>query len=98
VPGLELLRAVGMRGIRPVLLGGVSYTVGGVVDLARWPVLIPQVLGPHEIFHVLVMLGTWFHVVFMIQYVIPFQRAMPTRRYAVHMTDLRSHDAPRTAG
>jgi channel protein (hemolysin III family) len=50
----------GWRFIRPLVEGGVAYTVGAVLDFLRWPVLIPGVLGPHELFHVAVLAGAGF--------------------------------------
>jgi hemolysin III len=98
VPGLEMIRAVGLRGMKPVLYGGLAYTAGGIVDLADWPILLPHVIGPHEVFHVLVMLGTWFHVVFMIQFVAPYPRAMPSRQTPLRMTEWVGRDSPQVPG
>ena len=44
--------------------GGVAYSVGAVFDFLRWPVLIDGYLGPHEIFHVFVLLGALSHWIF----------------------------------
>lgn len=49
-------------------LGGVSYSVGAVADFLRMPVLWPQVIGAHEIFHVFVILGTLCHWLFIYQW------------------------------
>lgn len=72
VPLRPLLRAVGWSGMAWGLAGGLFYTIGAACELARWPVLIPGVIGWHEVFHVFDVLGTTFHVVFMIRCVIPF--------------------------
>ena len=68
-----LFRAVGLRGSALGLLGGLLYMAGGVCDAARWPVVLPYVVGPHEILHVLDMGATLIHVSFMMRYVLPFQ-------------------------
>jgi hypothetical protein len=39
----------------------VAYTAGGVLEFLNWPVLIRGVLGPHELFHVGVLVGVSFH-------------------------------------
>lgn len=44
-----------------LLLGGLSYTIGAVIEFAGWPILIPGVIESHEIFHVFVLLGAFFH-------------------------------------
>jgi channel protein (hemolysin III family) len=57
----ELLRRHESRLVRPLVLGGVAYTVGGVLEYLRWPVVIAGVIGPHEAFHGMVLLGLGFH-------------------------------------
>jgi hemolysin III len=68
-----LFRAVGVRGCALGLLGGILYMAGGVCDAARWPVVLPHVVGPHEVLHVLDMGATLIHVFFVLRYVVPFQ-------------------------
>jgi channel protein (hemolysin III family) len=58
---VALWRQNGYWFIRPLLWGGVAYTVGGAVDFLRWPVLVPGVVGPHEAFHVAVLAGIGLH-------------------------------------
>lgn len=48
----------------PIMLGAFSYTIGAVLEFFRWPVLWPGVVGPHELFHVAVILGALFHWIF----------------------------------
>lgn len=50
--------------VRPLLWGGISYTVGALLDFINWPVVIDGVLGPHELFHVAVLFGVGFCWVF----------------------------------
>lgn len=46
---------------RPLFWGGISYTVGAVLDFLQGPVLIPGVLSAHELFHIAVLAGAgWF--------------------------------------
>lgn len=47
-----------------LMAGGVFYSIGAIIDFSRWPVIISGVVGPHEIFHVLVVLGAAAHWVF----------------------------------
>ncbi|MFT6070799.1 MAG: channel protein (hemolysin III family) [Bacteriovoracaceae bacterium] len=44
--------------------GGVAYSLGAVLEFTRWPVIWPGVIGPHEIFHLFVLLGAFSHWMF----------------------------------
>jgi channel protein (hemolysin III family) len=68
VSGVALWRRNGFAFIRPLLGGGLAYTSGGVLEFLRWPVLIPGVLGAHELFHVAVLLGAGLHWKFVWQF------------------------------
>jgi channel protein (hemolysin III family) len=45
----------------PLFWGGVSYTVGALIEFSRSPHIWPGFFGPHEIFHVMVLVGITFH-------------------------------------
>jgi hemolysin III len=74
LPLWQLIRAVGVQAMLWGLLGGVLYTFGGVCDAAKWPILLPGVVGYHEVLHLSDMGGTLIHVFFVIRYVLPFER------------------------
>ncbi len=57
----ELARAVSHRALRPLVIGGLFYSVGAIVNLFGWPVLWPGVFGPHELFHLFVIAGSLSH-------------------------------------
>lgn len=61
IGGGLLARRVGVVPLLPLLWGGMAYSVGAVLDQVGWPVLWDGVFGPHEIFHVAVMMGVAFH-------------------------------------
>ena len=61
---VALARRFGVRFILPLLWGGLAYTVGAMADHLHWPVLIPEVVGPHEVFHLAVLAGIAFHWAF----------------------------------
>jgi channel protein (hemolysin III family) len=63
-----LVRRYGFAFIRPLLWGGVAYSIGGAVDLARWPTIIPRVIEGHEVFHIAVLIGAVFHWRFIWQF------------------------------
>ncbi len=47
--------------IKPLLYGGLLYTIGSVLEFLHTPILIPHVFGPHELFHIAVLGGISFH-------------------------------------
>ena len=57
---------VGETGL-PVLillaLGGVFYSVGGVLYAARWPDPWPETFGHHEVFHACTAVAALLHYV-----------------------------------
>jgi channel protein (hemolysin III family) len=60
----HLFRRFGFNFIKPIVYGALAYTCGGVMEFLRIPILIPEVIGPHELFHVLVLLGISMHWLF----------------------------------
>ena len=49
--------------VKPVVAGGVMYSIGAVINAVGWPVIIPMVWGPHETFHLFVLAGLGFPLV-----------------------------------
>ena len=58
-------------------LGGVLYSVGAILNVARWPLLWPGVFGSHELFHLFVVAGATAHFVFLWRYVASPPRGGP---------------------
>jgi channel protein (hemolysin III family) len=58
---LLLWQRFGLSFVKPLLWGAVPYTVGAIMEFLEWFVLIPGVVGAHELFHVAVLLGASFH-------------------------------------
>lgn len=52
-----------------LVAGGVFYSVGAVIYAVKRPDPFPRVFGFHEIFHVMVMMGTASHFVLMYVYI-----------------------------
>jgi channel protein (hemolysin III family) len=59
--GFLISRELGWRRFRPVLWGGICYSIGAVLNIVEWPVIIPMVWGPHETFHFFVLAALGFH-------------------------------------
>jgi channel protein (hemolysin III family) len=61
---VKLGRQIGFVAVLPVLYAGIAYSTGAVLEACRWPVLIDNWVGAHEIFHVAVILGVALHWLF----------------------------------
>ena len=54
-----------------LVLGGILYTIGGVIYGLRRPDPFPSVFGYHEVFHVLVIAGSVLHYTLIAAYLMP---------------------------
>ncbi|QEG21225.1 PAQR family membrane homeostasis protein TrhA [Mariniblastus fucicola] len=59
-----LWKEFGFEGIKLVVIGGLFYTVGALINATGQPVFIQKVWGPHETFHLLVLAGLGTHWAF----------------------------------
>ncbi|MCL2083912.1 MAG: hemolysin III family protein [Oscillospiraceae bacterium] len=66
---LPLVRTMPAGGLLWLSAGGVFYTAGGIFYALKWPGREAKRFGFHEIFHVLVLLGSICHFVMMFRYV-----------------------------
>jgi|SRR5215207_1808662 len=66
---VPLSRAVSTGGIMWLIAGGFAYTVGAVIYTRRYPDPFPGLFGHHEIWHMLVLLGSACHFAFMVYHV-----------------------------
>ncbi|MDR2938792.1 MAG: hemolysin III family protein [Clostridiales bacterium] len=62
---VPLIKTLEAGGFLMLLLGGLAYTVGGIIYALKKPNLNFIKFGFHEIFHVFVMLGSFFHILLM---------------------------------
>jgi hemolysin III len=69
----KVARLVSHRAMMPLLLGGVSYSVGAVLNLLQWPALWPEVFDTHALFHLFVIAGSLAHFWFILKVVVPFE-------------------------
>ncbi len=51
----ELLERLGIAAVAALALGGILYSVGGVIYARKRPDPVPRVFGYHELFHLLVV-------------------------------------------
>ena len=56
-----LWRRNGWRFIRPAVMSGLAYTTGAIGLILHRPMLIPGVIGPHEVWHIAVLCGLGLH-------------------------------------
>lgn len=57
----EIKSSLNTTNIQLLVIGGVTYTLGAMIYAFKWPDPFPNVFGYHEVFHVLVVLGSGFH-------------------------------------
>ncbi|QSE96449.1 PAQR family membrane homeostasis protein TrhA [Fulvivirga lutea] len=53
--------------IKYLVYGGLAYTFGAIIDLFEYPVLVEGYIGTHEIFHFAVLMGVFFHWLFLLR-------------------------------
>ena len=56
-----LWKRYGFRFVKPLLWGGVAYTLGVIVLGLKWPTPLPGVIGAHELWHLAVLVGLGLH-------------------------------------
>ncbi len=66
--GGVLIYRYGWRFVGWLIAGALAYSAGAVAEFLKKPVLIEGVLGPHELFHLAVLLGLMAHWVFIWQF------------------------------
>jgi hemolysin III len=57
----ELNQSIGEKNIILLILGGVLYTIGALAYALKKPHLKPEIIGYHEVFHLLVIAGAACH-------------------------------------
>lgn len=69
----ELARRLTHAGVRPLWVGGLLYSIGAIINVLGWPVLLPGVFGSHELFHLFVMAGSGCHYLFILRRVLAYE-------------------------
>ncbi|HEY7356928.1 MAG TPA: hemolysin III family protein [Ktedonobacterales bacterium] len=57
-----------------LVLGGLLYTIGGIIYARRWPDPFPRVFGYHEVFHLFTIAAGLAFTVVIWAYALPFPR------------------------
>lgn len=65
-----MTRTLPAAGMFWLILGGVMYSIGGVIYGLKWPLRNSKYFGFHEIFHIFVLLGSLCHFFLILKYVI----------------------------
>ena len=65
----SIVRALPFDGMLALVLGGVLYSVGGVLYAVKWPGRNNPCFGCHEIFHLFILMGSACHFWLMYQVV-----------------------------
>jgi hemolysin III len=67
----RLARVVPPRALRPLVIGGLFYSVGAVLNVLGWPALWPGIFGVHDLFHLFVLAGSLAHFWLILKVVLP---------------------------
>jgi len=65
--GVLIARKHGLNFVSLLAFGGIAYSVGAILEFLRTPVIIPGLVGPHELFHFAVIIGIVCHWRFIVQ-------------------------------
>ncbi|STX52110.1 hemolysin, inner membrane subunit [Legionella busanensis] len=57
----EIKASLDTTNIQLLIIGGIVYTLGAIIYAFKWPDPFPSVFGYHEVFHVLVVVGSGLH-------------------------------------
>ena len=74
----RIARVVSHRSMLPLLVGGLFYSAGAVMNLLGRPALWPGVFGTHALFHLFVIAGSLAHYFFILRVVIPYRGEPPS--------------------
>ena len=74
ITAIVLWRRYGWTFVQPAVMAGLAYTVGAIGLVFHRPILVPGIIGPHESWHIAVLIGLGFQWRFVFQ----FASGMPT--------------------
>jgi channel protein (hemolysin III family) len=65
--GYKLWRRYGFAFIQPLVIGGICYTVGAIIEYRQKLIILTGIIGPHEVLHIAVLAGIGFQWWFIIK-------------------------------
>lgn len=71
VPMSRLIQAYPKEAMLLLFLGGLSYTVGGIIYATKIFNFIPNKFGFHEVFHIFISIGSLLHFVMIAKFILP---------------------------
>ncbi len=76
LPVRRYYRAVGWRAMNWIWAGCALYTIGAICELMEWPLISewPVRIGFHETFHVITAAASVAFFLFILRFVVPYQR------------------------
>jgi channel protein (hemolysin III family) len=94
---IALGRRHGFTFVKPLLIGGIAYSIGGVIEYSQWFYFVPGVIHSHELFHIAVLMGAFWHWLFIWQFAAGgrFVQEPPAVR-GDYDDDYGDRDAPRS--
>ncbi|CAN5321276.1 hypothetical protein BH11PLA2_BH11PLA2_00630 [soil metagenome] len=93
VPIRTYYRALGKGGLLWIFIMASSYIAGAICDAVKWPTLVPGLVTPHEMFHIMDMMGTLAHVVLVMRYVIPAVNHAKEGHFPVDLRPKSDHNS-----
>lgn len=71
VPISRLIQAYPKEAILLLFLGGLSYTIGGIIYATKIFNFIPNKFGFHEVFHIFISIGSLLHFAMIAKFILP---------------------------
>ncbi|NMA95676.1 MAG: hemolysin III family protein [Clostridiales bacterium] len=71
IPLFKLIRSLPVGAMVFMTLGGIAYTIGGVIYATKRIKFLPEKLGFHEVFHIFVSFGSVLHFIMIAKYIMP---------------------------
>jgi hemolysin III len=71
IPVRRYFQLLGWRGLFWIVALTAFYVGGAAIEAIKWPTLIPNVIGPHELLHFGDVLGTVAHLTLVVKFVLP---------------------------
>lgn len=82
---IAVWRLHGARYTWLIVAAGLAYTIGAIFELTNWPTIEPGLIGPHEAFHMAVLVGLGLFWMFIYE----IAGGVPASRGAQRETDAR---------